>query len=388
MLLRGARVANSATESLQTDLLICRGRVFFGGLPQHRHKLDLSGFLILPGLINSHDHLDLNLFPRLGRGPYKNALAWAGDIYRPDQSPLKEQLRVPKAIRLFWGGIKNLLSGVTSVAHHNPYEPAVFNSKFPVRVVRRYGWAHSIHFAPDWQDRFRRASRRHPFIIHLAEGTDEQSRRELYELDAAAALASYTVLVHAVALQPEDLAVLRCRKASLIWCPTSNLFTLGRTMCPAILSSELPIALGTDSSLTAEGDLIDELRTAAETVDSARLYRMVTSAAARILRLESGAGHIRNGGAADLLVVRDQGQTAAEALGNLRPEAVFVNGKIRMLSESVADCFRTLDMAGYERLNVEGRGCFRMPFEISKFLSVAEQALGERLTLAGKAVAA
>jgi hypothetical protein len=59
-----------------------------------------------------------------------------------------------------------------------------------------------------------------------------------------------------------------------------------------------------------------------------------------------------------------------------------------MLSESVADCFRTLDMAGYERLNVEGRGCFRMPFEISKFLSVAEQALGERLTLAGKAVAA
>ena len=159
-------------------------------------------------------------------------------------------------------------------------------------------------------------------------------------------------------------------------------------MCPGILSSELPIALGTDSALTAEGDLIDELRTAAERVDSVQLYRMVTSTAARILRLECGAGHIRNGGAADLLVVRDQGQTAAEALVNLRPEAVFVNGKIRMLSEGVADRFRTLDTTGYERLNLEGRGCFRMPFAISKFLSLAEQALGAKLTLAGKAVCA
>ena len=386
MLLRGARVANSATESLQTDLLIRRGRLFLGGGPQHRHKLDLSGFLILPGLINSHDHLDLNLFPRLGRGPYKNAKAWADDIYRPDESPLKEQLRVPKAIRLFWGGIKNLLSGVTTVAHHNPYDAEVFNRKFPVRVVRRYGWAHSLHFSPDWPARFRRASRRHPFIIHLAEGTDERSRRELYELDAAAALASYTVLVHAVALQSEDLDVLRCRKASLIWCPTSNLFTLGCTMCPSILLSELPIALGTDSALTADGDLIDELRMAAERVDSARLYRMVTSGAARILRLESGAGHIRNGGMADLLLVRDRGQTAAEALVNLRPEAVFLNGKVRMLSDGVADRFRTLDTAGYERLNVEGRGYFRMPFEISKLISTVEQTLGARFTLAGKAV--
>ena len=48
-----------------------------------------------------------------------------------------------------WGGLKNLLSGVTTVAHHNAFSGAVFTPDFPVRVVERYGWAHSLAFSPD-----------------------------------------------------------------------------------------------------------------------------------------------------------------------------------------------------------------------------------------------
>ena len=39
-----------------------------------------------------------------------------------------------------------------------------------------------------------------------------------------------TVIVHGVAFRREELALLKERKASLVWCPTSNHFTLGRTL--------------------------------------------------------------------------------------------------------------------------------------------------------------
>ena len=118
-------------------------------------KLDLSGHVVLPGLINAHDHLEFNLFPRLGRGPYANAGEWARDIYHPARSPVREHLRVPMRVRLWWGALKNLLSGVTTVCHHNPYHADVFNAEFPVRVVRRFAWAHSLEFEPDRARRFR-----------------------------------------------------------------------------------------------------------------------------------------------------------------------------------------------------------------------------------------
>jgi cytosine/adenosine deaminase-related metal-dependent hydrolase len=140
MTLTGARVARSATSAERIDLEIRHGRVQpRGSSGCEEPELNLDDYLILPGLINCHDHLEFNLFPRLGRGPYPNSKAWADDIYHPDRSPLKEHLAVPKAVRLVWGGLKNLLSGVTTVAHHNPYDASVFDNRFPVRVVKRFG---------------------------------------------------------------------------------------------------------------------------------------------------------------------------------------------------------------------------------------------------------
>ena len=161
-------------------------------------RLDLAGHLVIPGLINAHDHLEFNLFPALGRGPYPNAGAWARDIYHPDRSPVREHLRVPKRVRLWWGALKNLLAGVTTVCHHNPYEPEIFGRDFPVRVVRRFAWAHSLEFEPRLAERFRRAPAAYPFVVHGGEGVDAQARRELHALDRIGALDSRTAIVHGV----------------------------------------------------------------------------------------------------------------------------------------------------------------------------------------------
>ncbi len=133
MTLAGAKVAMGANISSRSDIIIRYGRIAFTprARTQSVPKFDLSGFMILPGLVNAHDHLEFNLFPRLGRGPYPNAVAWAEEIFKPSEEPIASHLRLPKHIRLWWGGLKNLLNGVTSVAHHNPYDPTVFSRSFP-----------------------------------------------------------------------------------------------------------------------------------------------------------------------------------------------------------------------------------------------------------------
>jgi len=389
VIVSGAKVAISATQAEYKDLLLRRGRVFWpDGRPGKEHKLDLGGFLILPGLINAHDHLEFNLFPRIGRGPYPNAGAWAKAIFRPNESPIKDHLAIPKCLRLFWGGIKNLLSGATSVAHHNPYQADVFEEGFPVRVLKRFGWAHSLEFSPDWKDRFRQTPPDVPFILHAAEGTDREARSEIYRLDKSRALGPSTVLVHGVALKTEDLPLLRSRGASLIWCPSSNCFTLGRTVSKQILDSGIPISLGTDSALTAEGDLIDELLVASRSVDPPRLYAMVTDTASRILHLSSGEGSIRDGGIADLLVVANHGQTPADALLTLRPELVLLGGRVQLISESMAHRFGLPRLSAFHQIEIEGRGRWLVPFDVGSLLRRTRQILAGDLLLAGRTVIA
>ena len=38
--------------------------------------------------------------------------------------------------------IRNLLSGVTTVSHHSPYLPQIFETDVPVHVLSEYGWLH------------------------------------------------------------------------------------------------------------------------------------------------------------------------------------------------------------------------------------------------------
>jgi hypothetical protein len=210
-----------------------------------------------PGLLNAHDHLEFALFPRLGRGPYPNAAAWARDVYQPERPPLRQHLAMPKELRLLWGGLRNLLAGATTVWHHNPYHPC-FDGDFPVRV-ERIGWAHSLAFEQDIRGRWEATPEGALFVIHAGEGTDEGAAREVFRLEELGVLAPRTVLVHCVGFDAAGWELVRRRGAAVVWCPRSNLFTLGKTLSPESVPAGVRLLLGTDSALTAEGDLLDEI---------------------------------------------------------------------------------------------------------------------------------
>ena len=374
MILRGARVALSATRFERLDIEIRGATIHKLGAVPGRAGIDLAGHAILPGLINAHDHLEFNLFPRLGRGPWPNASAWARDIYRPDESPVREHRRVPRRVRLYWGALKNLVSGVTTVCHHNPYERKVFGARFPVRVVRDIGWAHSLAFSPDFRQRYRATPVAQPFVIHAAEAVDGSGKDELRALDRMGVVTERTMLVHAVGA---DWKLLRDRGASVVTCPSSNLFSLGRTLAPAVFRSRVPIALGTDSAITASADLLDELRLARRIwkLSAPRLYRMVTEVPAAMLRLTDGRGAIREAGAADLIVLGDPGRSPAETLLAARGvEMVVVAGRVRLGSMTP------------HRLEVRGRGSIRVDADTRALYRAAVKYVGEPLRLAGKEV--
>jgi cytosine/adenosine deaminase-related metal-dependent hydrolase len=310
-------------------------RILSIGETPHRTDtvIDVAGAAILPGLVNAHDHLELNHYGRLKfRERYDNASEWIDDM-RPQLAAsvaLRAGQQLPLTERLFIGALKNLLAGVTTVAHHNPYYRELRRT-MPIRVVRRYGWAHSFALEDrpagargepggSISHRWRRTSADAPFLVHLAEGIDEAAAQEFGRLEALGCLGPNTVIVHGVAIDAEGFRRMAAAGASLVWCPASNRFLFGRTapvraFIDVTKGTSATIALGSDSRLTGERDLLDELRAAQATrcASAGELLAMVTSNAAAALRLPH-AGRLHLGAPADILVIPCQGADIAASL--------------------------------------------------------------------------
>jgi cytosine/adenosine deaminase-related metal-dependent hydrolase len=281
------------------------------GLPGRMDQvIDGQGGLMIPGLINAHDHLELNTFKRLKyRERYTHSRQWIEEIEaRFDSDPdLMVPRRQPLADRLLVGALKNLLSGVTTVCHHNPLHPALRRG-YPLRVIRDYNFCHSLFRGEDTVASYRRTKADHPWIIHLAEGleAEAEAKAEFEQLDRMSLLQPNTILVHGVGLTAPQRQSLIERGGGLIWCPGSNHFLFGQTACVQALAAAGKLALGSDSRLSGEFDLLAELKVAKQTgqLSAQALFRAVTGDAARVLRLRyGGRGEIVEGGVADLVLL-------------------------------------------------------------------------------------
>ena len=156
--LDGGRYALTSQSTAQSSIGIENGRISLTASAGTvaRSKIDVSEYLLLPGLINAHDHLEFGLYPRLGRAAdapaYRDAEEWAGEIHVTHAEEIARHRQVPLDTRLWWGGIRNLLCGATTVCHHNPLHPEL------LRPDTRFAWCrvlggrtHSLSIVICWR---------------------------------------------------------------------------------------------------------------------------------------------------------------------------------------------------------------------------------------------
>ncbi len=127
------------------------------------------------------------------------------------------------------------------------------------------------------------------------------------------------------------------------------------------------MTLGTDSPLTAEGDLLDEISAAQRFAPIERIQAMVTSDAARVLRLAPTNDFI-----------------AARAFAQ-PPELVVVNGRLHLISPSLASQLPAPLRHEFHPLHIDGRPPVLVRWNTPELFSATRQFL-EVVRLAGREV--
>jgi cytosine/adenosine deaminase-related metal-dependent hydrolase len=331
----GICFVNTELAGGASSLRVVGDRIAGVGVPP-RHDdvvVDLEGDRLLPGLINAHEHLQFNHFNRTRfRERYENVAEWIADITlrRDDDEGLRAAVSLPLRDRLFAGAIKNLLSGATTVAHHDAFQDLFVDGGFPVRVLRASGWTHSLALSGDAAVRQSHLDtpRDWPWFVHAGEGVDAAAAAEFLRLRELGCIAGNTLLVHGAGFDRALQRQLIDAGAAVVWCPSSNLFLFGRTLDPALLFDAGRLALGSDSRISGARDLLDELRIARGFLPGcdSRLEMLVTRGNARLLRLDD-RGVLVRGALADLVVIPAGQSLADTSRSQLR--MVMVAGRMR-----------------------------------------------------------
>src|SRR5579871_5489848 len=113
-----------------------------------RFSILFDDAVAFPGLINSHDHLDFNLFAQIGNKIYSNYREWGKDIHEQNKNEIEAVLKIPQELRVEWGMYKNLLNGFTTVVNHG--ERVKIKNNF-ITIFQQCRCLHSPGFEKKWK---------------------------------------------------------------------------------------------------------------------------------------------------------------------------------------------------------------------------------------------
>jgi len=324
-----------------------------------RERINASGKLVMPGLLNAHTHAPMTLFRGIADDlPLETWLyqyIWPAEAkwVDPDFVRLGTQLAAAEMIRsgtvLFCdmyffqdevaqvcreAGLRVVI-GEGLVDFPNPDyrtpEEGLERNEYLLRkweddsLVVPSIQPHSPYIcSSDLMRKGKALADKYgaPYLLHVSETQSEvQESIEKYGRTPVGRLADLgvlgptTVAIHAVHLTDEDIELLAQYGAGVVHCPESQLkLASGFTPVPRLLEARVKVGLGTDGAASNNDlDMFGEMGTAARVhkvmagdptvVHARQALSMATVEAARVLGLEDRLGSLEVGKRADIIVL-------------------------------------------------------------------------------------
>ncbi|MBI4954143.1 MAG: amidohydrolase family protein [Myxococcales bacterium] len=306
--------------------------------------------IILPGLIDAHNHILFDIFDETDWAPtqaYNNHNQWTNEARYSAMVDAKQWLNgefgSPLSLNCElnkYGELKALVSGTTSVVGAaNPTNSACYRTLARTIDQSANGLCGgypppscnddvqvSTLFPPSNPDgvcaNFT-AGTTDAYIVHVAEGVDQTARNEFNTLRTCTAVDGClfdpkTSIVHGTALTATEFDQMATAGMGLVWSPRSNVFLYGAgtdltktTNIPYARSQGLRVAIAPDWSMGGSQNMLDEMRFGDHVDNQAwgnvlgadDLLAMATSTPAALLGLSAEIGRLAVGLKADVTVV-------------------------------------------------------------------------------------
>lgn len=314
--------------------------------PAPRGRIVQTGGIVFPGLVDLHNHVPWNVFPRwhpprhfASRYEWRREPFYREKIVAPFNA-LRDSVFCDMNL---YGEIRALVGGTTSIVGTRKADCVAGLVRNLDHASGFYGlldsdaqhlW-NSVNLPNERELKelvpTMAKARFEGFLVHAAEGFDAESKSEFAKLDRLGLLTARTAIVHGLSLGADEFRVMRERDVALIWSPRCQMELYGRTTDVATaLAAGVEVALGPDWALTGSANLLDELafawswaqRQPEPRLTAAQLVAMATSIAAHVGGVDDEVGAIRAGLRADLLVIAGDPARPYESLVSAAPAAV------------------------------------------------------------------
>jgi 5-methylthioadenosine/S-adenosylhomocysteine deaminase len=318
--------------------------------------------IILPGFIDLHDHLTWNVLPRWHPSQtFGNRYQWqtTADYDRllriPEDRLISNgfgcKANVYANVKALAGGASSVtgsyvgrttttgqmcdpgltrdldrpsasqadLSGAPCPGEPPPAQATVANEVFPMEIP---------HERVEWYRCRLSNGRLRALLVHLSEGNpaDASARREFSMLKARGLLTPGVVIVHGTALGQDQFRSMVRKNVGLVWSPMSNDELYGATTDIATaMKLGVEVAIGPDWSPTGNAGMLQTLNyiaTRYKDITPKELVMMATSIPAKLARLDDRIGRLAPGLAADILVIKKNGDAPYETVVSATPADV------------------------------------------------------------------